>query len=352
MGPKARRQYEFHAFPQEDALIHPDPLPASVASPGEVATDFAAALGAAMDARDLPLERIRHHLAARGHEITIATLSYWRSGRSRPERASSLACLGALEEVLRVPRGSLAQLLPPHRRQTAPDAPPFVTLGEIRPEEGAVLEDLIADIDLQWGRDMELLSTQDLVEVDPDRHGSRHVARLVIRSLRDRLDRFPVSFNVYDDGAFPAVTALFNCRNGRTARNHAEGMMVVEMLLDQPVRLGESVSVEFEMVVKEMGDVTDGVDRGVLRRTRELYLEVAFDPEDLPTWVSDYRKVDGVVTEAPLRLAGHRASTFATDFGPGLLGINWGWDPPPQPAAAADSGAAPPDALPGAAPTG
>ena len=76
---------------------------------------FADALRAAIVERGLSLDRLRYHLRARGHELSIATLSYWQSGRSRPERASSLTALGALEDILLVPEGSLLRLLPPTR---------------------------------------------------------------------------------------------------------------------------------------------------------------------------------------------------------------------------------------------
>ena len=47
-------------------------------------------------------------LGEHGVRVSLATLSYWQSGRSRPERRESLIALQHLEDVLRVPRGSLA----------------------------------------------------------------------------------------------------------------------------------------------------------------------------------------------------------------------------------------------------
>jgi hypothetical protein len=72
---------------------------------------FAAALRAAIRARGLGLERIRYRLRNRGAPISLATLSYWQSGRCRPERPESLVALRCLEDVLEVPSGSLARLL-------------------------------------------------------------------------------------------------------------------------------------------------------------------------------------------------------------------------------------------------
>ena len=77
------------------------------------ASAFARAFREATDQRGLSLERITFHLRRRGHDLSAATLSYWRTGRSVPQRSASIAALGALEEILGVDRGSLAALVPP-----------------------------------------------------------------------------------------------------------------------------------------------------------------------------------------------------------------------------------------------
>ena len=56
---------------------------------------FATALRAAVQARGLGLERIQERLRAEGVAVSLATLSYWQSGRSRPARRESLVTLAA-----------------------------------------------------------------------------------------------------------------------------------------------------------------------------------------------------------------------------------------------------------------
>ncbi|GAB2469549.1 hypothetical protein GCM10027030_00320 [Luteococcus sediminum] len=73
--------------------------------------EFADRLSAAIATRGLSLERIRQHLAARGAQVSTAALSYWSTGRSRPTRGKSLTVLAALEEVLHLPQGHLAEVL-------------------------------------------------------------------------------------------------------------------------------------------------------------------------------------------------------------------------------------------------
>ena len=47
---------------------------------------FPDALRAAIKTSRLSLDRIQHRLGLRGITISVATLSYWQSGRRRPER--------------------------------------------------------------------------------------------------------------------------------------------------------------------------------------------------------------------------------------------------------------------------
>jgi len=77
--------------------------------------EFADVLRAAIQARGLGLERIRERLLVQGVSVSMATLSYWQSGRSRPERRDSLAAVALLEEVLELPVGTLSGSLGPPR---------------------------------------------------------------------------------------------------------------------------------------------------------------------------------------------------------------------------------------------
>lgn len=72
---------------------------------------FALALRTAIRVRGLGLERIQYRLRRRGVPVSLATLSHWQSGRSRPDRPNSFAALAVLEQILRVPSGALLRLL-------------------------------------------------------------------------------------------------------------------------------------------------------------------------------------------------------------------------------------------------
>lgn len=71
-------------------------------------------------------------------EVSVATLSYWQTGRSRPERATSLAAIGP-EQVLGVPRGHLRRpsRLPPRGGGAARGSAPGPSDDVLAPDWGA-----------------------------------------------------------------------------------------------------------------------------------------------------------------------------------------------------------------------
>ncbi|MEL4358623.1 MULTISPECIES: hypothetical protein [unclassified Luteococcus] len=74
--------------------------------------DFARRLTEAMTHSPLTLEALSARLGALGTPVSIATLSYWRSGRSVPTRRSSLRAVEHLEDLLELRSGRLVGDLP------------------------------------------------------------------------------------------------------------------------------------------------------------------------------------------------------------------------------------------------
>lgn len=72
---------------------------------------FAEAFSAAVARRGRTLSWIQQRLADSGFKVSVATLSYWQSGRSEPGRRTSLGAIEVLEDVLEVPRDSLRHRL-------------------------------------------------------------------------------------------------------------------------------------------------------------------------------------------------------------------------------------------------
>ncbi|WP_311258835.1 hypothetical protein [Microbacterium sp. WCS2018Hpa-9] len=84
---------------------------------------FAAALRAAISDRGITLARLRSQLIDDGNRVSMATLSYWRSGDRQPEGPQSLSVVDGIEDRLGLHRGHLGSLLVPTSR-LGPIAPP------------------------------------------------------------------------------------------------------------------------------------------------------------------------------------------------------------------------------------
>ncbi|MFI0485932.1 helix-turn-helix domain-containing protein [Actinomadura sp. 9N215] len=158
--------------------------------------EFAGALRQAIQASGLTLERIRHRLGRRGLTVSVATLSYWQRGRSRPR---SRTVVVALEEILQVPPGTLTELLD----DPAPTATPVrggLTAGAPGPgERGRPARDLwpdpeqyaslIGQLDRSGDHRLERLSIHDVFRLDEVHRSWTLSVRTVLRAAGDDIDR-------------------------------------------------------------------------------------------------------------------------------------------------------------------
>ena len=268
----------------------PDTLPArALAIRPELAKvlaegPFADALRAAIKSSGLSLDRIQHRLKLRGVTISVATLSYWQSGRRRPERPESLDALRHLEAVLRVPAHSLTALLGPPRprgrRRRADSLLPIDELWDKEVELGTLLNRVDTSCDNQLSR----ISQHDRCVVGPDRRPRSIEVSQVLRAEQDGVDRW---ITVYDwDEVTPHPAQLFplrNCRTGRVAVNLDEHIMVAELLFERPLSRGETLIMEHKMVnPPELRNAETIYFRRFRLPVRDYVLEIQFDPDTLP----------------------------------------------------------------------
>lgn len=135
-------------------------------------TAFAVELGRAIEARGLTLQRIQSHLRSRGVSVSVATLSYWRNGRSVPSRSSSLAVISELEAILSVPKGTLLDSLADRKN------PQWAW----RDERDAAMRAALAHAGLPRTPGHEHLSVQLEAVIGPDRMQTESRTTLVSRS--------------------------------------------------------------------------------------------------------------------------------------------------------------------------
>lgn len=285
---------------------------------------FAVVLRGAIAARGISLDQLRRALARKGVTVSVATLSYWQSGRSRPERATSLAAIGPLEECLELPRGFLASRLPTSRRRQTRDEEFYdqaqLPDTSVRPHHiGQAVEQLDLDYSgATW------VSIHDRIRLDRNRMETMHEVRLLLRARRDGFDRFPVWMETDDPSIYPVITALTNCRVGRVREFREHRGIAVEMLLERPLRQEETMLVEHRLSFVGPQTPKTYVWRRVVTPSREVVMEIQFDPETVPTSATAAAVIDGVREEFAVPV--HRTiQAHFTDRPPGRFHLSWTW---------------------------
>ncbi|MFD4788774.1 hypothetical protein ACFWN1_17270 [Streptomyces sp. NPDC058459] len=290
---------------------------------------FDAALDSAIQVSGLSLDRIRHRLALRGVDVSVTTLSYWRRGRSRPERPRSRQAVRLLEELLELPTDSLVSLIGPRRprgRWTGRDRAVLETEHLWHGYES--LPDLLGDLG-PTGDGLTRLAAHDRFELDADGAEASCRTTLVLRAERDRVDRCVIITRGDDPGRLPAVDDVRNARRGRVRTDLDVPLVVTELLLDRILSLGETAVIDYSLRYASSGTRSHECGRA-FRAAASLYtLEVSFSPAAVPV-----RCHHGSGVSASHRLAdlkpvwisnsGH-AHVVVQDPAPGFQWMRWEW---------------------------
>lgn len=284
---------------------------------------FAEAFAEALRRRGVSLAWLRRRLDERGHPVSHAALSYWRSGRSQPERRTSRDALVEVERLLRVAPGSLTGRLGPSRRPGP------------RPGEKTVRE-LFADTPgVQAALDSlgfaglydELVEVLRHLTIDVDATGRvRSVqVRVVVQARRDGARRTPLIVTLDETSRVPTFVPTVGCTLGRQRTDRASGVFAAELLIDRDLARDETCVYELCVELPTASTETE-FDHYATRRLGELLVWVRFSPRRLPAQVEQYSVVDGAEVTREIALGGGTgAHALARGFGPGILGVRWTW---------------------------
>jgi len=274
-------------------------------------------LSAAIRERGLTLERLRFHLAQRGVSVGLSSLSNWQNGHSRPETPASLNAVRELERVLGVRPESLVRLA---------TRTPAVRCADIAP-----VTDLLDGLLSSHNQDVEVISVQHRITVDAERCGTTLWSQLLVRAVRDGVDRYVVRYYGNPSCAPGLVVArgLANCRPGRFVPHPSAPGLVYELVFDHVLRAGETWVFESELV-----DPTAGVSTefayGFRNPTQQFLVQARFDPRALPVRCYAFAQrdlEDEQHTTGELHLNAHHAvHLLASSVDSGVLGIGWQWD--------------------------
>ncbi|GLZ42361.1 XRE family transcriptional regulator [Actinokineospora sp. NBRC 105648] len=292
---------------------------------------FADALRAAIQHRDTTLERVAEHLRDRGTPVSLATLSYWQTGRSRPERPRSMAALEHLEDLLGLGRGTLRALLDaPKPRGRAARRTPVPVQGSAPWSDTGEFRRLVAELDLSQDAHLTRISAHDRIEIGADRAKRLQRTRQVLRAETDGVDRLVVtSWAERRGGPPPTLAGTRNCTLGKVNVDVRGGQVAAELLFDHALTRRETIIVEHETHVPTPRPVAYGHQRMSRLPVREYLIEIRFHPRALPRYCVQFSEVAGREQVRAITLdSAYTAHAVALDLDPGRYGIRWSWGAP------------------------
>ncbi len=295
---------------------------------------FHVALRAAIHARGLSLQRVQHHLARRGVNVGVTSLSYWQQGARRPQRDESLRAVRALEDILQLPDESLLHLLvqsPTTEDAQQPSANPRPSPAPAPGVPGAV-ERLPTEAGLPTDGGLRSLSHHECVRIGARRELLGTDSQHVVRAHTDGPDRY-VALHHGGPGCDPeriSVRALENCRTGRTRWCEETDTLAIEILFDTRLRSGDTHVFRYAVEDGTGGSSSEYV-RGFGLAGGQYLLQVRFAAQALPAHCHRFAQ------HAPLAArSGHQELALSGQHGcvhlvetqvrAGLLGIGWVWE--------------------------
>lgn len=285
---------------------------------------FAAALRAAISDRGVTLAWLQAQLKHDGNPISMATLSYWRSGARQPEGAQSLSVVDGIEERLGLHRGQLSGLLGPSTR-LGPLPPARLPFDEQR-EQQEISETLAAlrSVPQDALRD---LSTQVTVFVGADGAVERTVMRSLVQATKATIAEIPtIDIAPVETDVMSVISDVVGGRIDREYQHPGRLVSGVVIALDEPITVGRTTLFEFTETFPPGYPPRQSAWHAVSRPARETLIWVRFHPEALPSWCEDYIEADGEYSSSMRSVRAGQVHLARHSFGPGMLGIRWGFD--------------------------
>ncbi|WP_431075078.1 hypothetical protein [Microbacterium phyllosphaerae] len=283
---------------------------------------FAASFRDAINARGLTLARLHEQLRARGNSVSMATLSYWRSGARRPEGAQSMAALSDIEQLLHLEPGSLTALLGTTNR-TGPLGPNQFPLDEQELEQA--VKEAFAALGAEYPDTSRELTTHSVTDVDADGNVSYSITRSIVQSTVGTVASIP--FLEMTPGVSTPAPIINAVAGGRIAArySHPNGEVHgVLFELDVPLTAPSTSMVEWSVEYPPGYPPQRETGHAVARQCRELLVWTRFHPDALPDRIEERAETPTGTKTTQLSLEGRNSvHQVRRAFGPGLLGVSW-----------------------------
>ncbi|MFJ4224287.1 hypothetical protein [Microbacterium sp. NPDC089695] len=285
---------------------------------------FAAAFRAAIAERGITLTRLKSLLADDGNPVSAATLSYWRSGDRHPEGPQSLSVVEGIENRLGLDRGHLTSLLGPSSR-LGPVAPPRLPFDEER-EQRETAETLHA-LNAAAQDSLRDLSTHVTAFVGTDGAVERIVMRSLVQATRGTISEIPlIDVAPVESDVMSVISDVVGGRLDREYLHPGRLLSGVVIALDQPVTTGGTTLFEFTETFPPGYPPRQYVWHATSRPARETVIWVRFAPDAIPTWCEEYVETEEEYASSMRGIHGGAVHVARHGFGPGVLGIRWGYD--------------------------
>ncbi|WP_217182988.1 hypothetical protein [Streptomyces sp. AC495_CC817] len=285
---------------------------------------FAAALRLAVSERGISLARLQAQLRDDGNPVSMATLSYWRSGARQPEGAQSLSVVEGIEDRLGLHRGHLTSLLGPSAR-LGPVAPPKLPFDEERVQREAA-ETLVA-LHAAPQDALRDLSTQMVAHVGPDGAVQRVVTRALVQSTKGVIAEIPlIDATPVETDAMSVISDVIGGRLDREYLHPGRLLSGVVIALDEPITTGGTALIEFTETYPPGHPRRQSVWHATSRASREALIWVRFHPDAEPTWCEEYLETEDEYLSTMRAVKAGAVHVSRHGFGPGVLGIRWGYD--------------------------
>lgn len=281
---------------------------------------FAERFRVAVEKRDVTLVWLRDRLAESGNSVSLTTLSYWRSGRRTPEGASSMVAIAQLEMLLGLEVGELTDALGSSRRP-GPVADP------VMPEDDAVVhlaaEETFRALGAAPNRHLRDLTTHLVADVDAEGNLRRARMRTLLQATSGTIREIPYVWvkKVPSRAAIDVVDST-GVRATRRFQHPSGRVDGVVLELTEPLTTPATAMIEFTHVYPTDYPERRQLSHGMGRKARETIIWARFHQAAVPTWCQEYTDTD----VRDLVLWGRSAHVVRRGYGPGFVGIRWGFD--------------------------
>ena len=284
---------------------------------------FARVFAEGLERRGMSLGELCKALAARGTPISLAALSYWRSGLRQPEQERSMRAVVAIEEILGLFPGELESLTSPGRRRM----PRSDVFAVYPPNRRKAIRRLLGELGMASPFE-EVIEREVTTKFDLDErgHGVRLTHISALEAIVSGARRFAlVTAGESPNEAQPTFTALGGYRVGRVLRDDVSLVTVAEMLLDEELPFGETAVIE-QQVDLDWGSDDNELCYWAWPRVKSATMWVRFHPDMVPVRCETFTRVDGVETAEAIAIHSNSVHRTISKFGPGTCGIRWFWD--------------------------